>query len=151
MNTDDRATFILGQLNADSIVPTISADGRYASFVSSGQLATDDANSISDAYIRAIDVPTVTTVSPAAVTHGTSVTLTITGTNLLNGATVVPMGGLYTPTATTFVSSTSITVTMTIDPAAPAGPQSIFVQNPGTGPGATTGGVGRCENCLTIN
>ena len=49
-----------------------------------------------DAYMRAIDVPTVTAISPTVATHGTSVTLTITGTNFLNGATVVACEGLAT-------------------------------------------------------
>jgi hypothetical protein len=78
------------------------------------------------------------------------VTITLTGTRFLPGVTVVPMGGTYTPTATTLVSATSLKVTLSIDPGAPTGPQSIYVQDPGTGPGPGTGGVGRCENCLTI-
>jgi hypothetical protein len=141
----------LGQLGVDSALPTLSRDGRYAGFVSAGSFAGDDKNSARDNYLRAVDVPTISSISPTSANRGTSVTITITGTTFLPGATVVPMGGVYTPTATSVNSSTSITVTLAIAAGAPTGPQSIYVQDPGTGPGSGTGGVGRCENCLTIH
>jgi Tol biopolymer transport system component len=141
----------LGQRNVDSRFATITRDGRYAGFVSAASFASDDTNAAPDVYLRAIDVPTITSISPTSASRGTSVTITLTGTRFLPGATVVPMGGTYMPTAISLVSATSLKVTLSIDPGAPTGPQSIYVQDPGTGPGPGTGGVGRCENCLTIN
>jgi Tol biopolymer transport system component len=140
----------LGQQNADSSQPTITRDGRYAAFISAGKLADDDTNGLRDVYLRAIDVPTVTSISPTTATKGSSVTVTLNGTRFLAGTTVVPMGGVFTPTAITPVSGTQLKVTLSVDANAPSGPQTIYVQVPGTGPGSGTGGVGRCENCLTI-
>jgi len=140
----------LDQKNADSNDPAITRDGRYAGFVSSAGFADDDTNGLRDVYLRAIDVPTVTSISPTSAARGSSVTITLNGTRFLTGTTVVPMGGVYTPTAITPVSSTQLKVTLSIDANAPTGPQTIYVQVPGTGPGSGTGGVGRCENCLTI-
>jgi len=140
----------LGQKNADSNDPAITRDGRYAGFVSSGGFADDDTNAVADVYLRAIDVPTVTSISPNTAARGSSVTLTLNGTRFLAGTTVVPMSGVFTPTAITPVSSTQLKVTLSIDANAPTGPQTIYVQVPGTGPGSGTGGVGRCENCLNI-
>ena len=105
---------------------------------------------MNDAYVRAIDVPKVTSIAPTSTNRGASVTITITGNTLLPGTTVVPMPGTYVPTASTVNSTTSMTVTLAIDVHAPTGPQTIYLQDPGTGPGSGTGGVGRCENCLTI-
>jgi hypothetical protein len=141
----------LAQFGVDSGLPTISADGRYAGFLSAGKLASDDPNATNDAYVRAIDVPKITSIAPTSANRGSSVTITITGKTFVPGATIVPRPGTFVPTATTVNSSTSITVTLAIDANAPTGPQSIFVQDPGTGPGSGTGGVGRCENCLTIH
>jgi hypothetical protein len=140
----------LTQLGVDSQLGTISRDGRYAGFSSTGKFAADDPNAVRDAYLRAIDVPTITSISPTSANRGSSVTITITGTGFLPGATVVPMPGTYVPTSTTLVSGTSLKATLAIDANAPTGPQTIYVQLPGTGPGTGTGGVGRCENCLTI-
>jgi Tol biopolymer transport system component len=140
----------LSQSNVDSTLPTITRDGRYAGFFSTAAFAGDDTNGVPDLYIREIDVPTVTSISPTSAARGSSVTLTITGSNMLPNASVIPLSGVYIPTATTNTSSTSITVTLAIDANAPTGTQSVFVKNPGTGPGADAAGVGRCDSCLTI-
>jgi hypothetical protein len=58
-------------------------------------------------------VPHISTVSPATVTHGQDVTITVNGTDFVSGATVI-----WTPAATTtghtevatFVNSTELTV-----------------------------------------
>jgi len=144
------AEMFLSQSNVDTFFPTITRDGRYVGFFTTAPFAGDDTNSIPDVYVREIDVPTVTSISPTSATRGSTVTLTITGSNMLPNATAVPVPGVYTPTATTNTSSTSITVTLAIDPNVPTGTQSVFVKNPGTGPGADAAGVGRCDGCLTI-
>jgi hypothetical protein len=141
---------LLNQSNLDASLPTITRDGRYVGFSSKAQFTGDDTNAVPDFYIREIDVPTVTSISPTSATRGSSVTITITGANMLPNASVIPQSGVYTPTATTNTSSTSITVTLAIDPNAPTGTQSVYVKNPGTGPGPDAAGVGRCDSCLTI-
>jgi Tol biopolymer transport system component len=138
------------QLNVDSTTDAISRDGRYVGFGSTGQFGGGDANSVRDTYVREVDIPTVASISPTTANRGSSVTLTITGTRFLPNATVVPQNGVYFPTAVTVNSSTSMTVTLAVAANAPTGPQSVFVDDPGTGPGPDAGGVGRCENCLTI-
>ena len=60
----------LAQLPVDSGLPTISADGHYVGFVSTGKFASDDPNAVNDAYVRAIDVPKVTSIAPTAATAG---------------------------------------------------------------------------------
>jgi hypothetical protein len=140
----------LGQQAADSNLPAISNDGRYVGFVSTGRFTTDDTNNAGDVFVRAIDVPTVSSIAPTSASRGTSVTLTLTGSKFLAGATVIPLDGVYGVTAQNVSSTTSMTVTLSIPANAPTGPQTIYVRDPGTGAGPNTGGVGRCENCLTI-
>lgn len=143
-------TWLLDQLQVGSHSGAISGDGRYTAFSSAGAFSGDDANSIHDTFVRAVDVPTVTSIAPTTAARGSSVTITVTGSNILPGATVVPMPGIYLPTASTWLSTTSLSVTLAIDPAAPTGAQSVFVQNLGSGPGANAGALGRCSLCLSI-
>ncbi len=143
-------TWLLDQLPISSRAGAISGDGRYAAFASAGVFSGDDPNVVHDTFVRAVDVPTVTSIAPATAARGSSVTVTVTGSNFLPGATVVPMPGIYLPTASTWLSSTSLSVTLAIDAAAPTGPQSVFVQNLGSGPGANAGALGRCTLCLSI-
>ncbi|MBZ5726426.1 MAG: IPT/TIG domain-containing protein [Acidobacteriia bacterium] len=78
--------------------------------------------------------PTVSGISPASGNQGTSVPVTINGTNLTAVTLNLPAG--ITATGVTGNGS-SITATLVIDPAAPIGAQSITV----TTPGGTTGAV----------
>jgi Tol biopolymer transport system component len=142
--------WLLNQTNRDSGSPAISTDGRYTVLASTGRYATEDTNNAPDVYIRAVDIPTVTSIAPTQAARGTSVTLTITGTNFLAAATVVPQPGVYVPTSVQYLSPTSLKATIAVDAAAATGPQNVYVKNTGTGPGPDAGGVGRCENCLTI-
>jgi plastocyanin len=84
--------------------------------------------------ITVIVAPTVTSVTPPAgvTTGGTSVT--ITGTNFQNGATVSFGGAMATNVA--FVDSNTLTATT---PAHAAGTVDVTVTNPDTGTGTGTG------------
>jgi RHS repeat-associated protein len=75
--------------------------------------------------------PTLTALTPNSGTQGTIVTVTLTGTNFVNGATVkvvntgIPMGPV------TVVSATKITVPFTISSSAPLGATSVTVTTAG--------------------
>ncbi|MGZ4675642.1 MAG: TolB family protein [Acidimicrobiia bacterium] len=142
--------WLLNQRPVPSRGGAISADGRYAAFLSTGQFSFDDANSAEDVFVRAIDVPTISSISPTSAARGSTVTFTVNGTGFLNGAKGIPLQGVYTPGASTFVSGSKITVTLTIDPNAPTGQQTFYAENPGTGPGPNAGTLGQCNNCLRI-
>jgi uncharacterized protein (TIGR03437 family) len=88
-------------------------------------------------------VPATTSLNPSAVTAGgAAFTLTVTGTNFVNGS-VVRFSGSDRPT--TFVSNTQLTATITVADIATAGAASITVFNPAPG-----GGTSNAQT-LTIN
>ena len=75
--------------------------------------------------------PTIASLSPiSAAAGGTLVTLTVTGTNFINGPSTVYMGA--TPLVTTYVSATSLTAAVTTAQLTSAGSQSVTVQNSST-------------------
>jgi hypothetical protein len=79
--------------------------------------------------VTAITLPTVSSVSPSAITNAQT-SITITGTNFVNGALVNAIsttGAIYTADTVTFNSSTSISAqfTLTVD-----GTYYIRVENP---------------------
>ena len=71
--------------------------------------------------------PIITSVSPAAGTHGQTVTATLTGqnTNFASGATQVSGGAGITVTSVTLTSATTLTAVLSIDGAAAPGPRSL--------------------------
>ena len=77
--------------------------------------------------------PTITTISPATAVAGSgNFTLTITGTNFVNGAVVRWNGSDRT---TTFVSSTQLTAAIPASDVATAGTANVTVFNPAPGGG----------------
>jgi copper(I)-binding protein len=77
--------------------------------------------------------PTITTISPSTTVAGSSgFTLTITGTNFVNGSVVRWDGS---PRPTTFVSSTQLTATIPASDVATAGTANVTVFNPTPGGG----------------
>jgi hypothetical protein len=77
--------------------------------------------------------PTITTISPATTVAGSGgFTLTITGTNFVNGAVVRWNGN---PRPTTFVSSTQLTAAIPASDVATAGTANVTVFNPVPGGG----------------
>jgi Tol biopolymer transport system component len=140
---------LLAQTNEFSYLPALSGDGRYAAFLTIGDLFLNDGNGANDIYLRAVDVPNVTSISPTNVARGATVTMTINGSNFLPGATVIPQDA-YLPTAVTRNNEGRLTATIVVPANAPTGKVSVYVQNPGSGPGAGKGSVGECAKCLTI-
>ena len=81
--------------------------------------------------------PTLTSVSPNQGIRGTTVAVTLTGTNFVVGATTVAVsGGGVTVNNVVVGSSTSLTANFVLDPAAAAGPRTVTV----TTAGGTSGG-----------
>ena len=75
--------------------------------------------------------PTLTSVSPNQGIRGTTVAVTLTGTNFVVGATTVNVGGGMTATNVVVGSSTSLTANFVLDPAAVAGPRTVTVTTAG--------------------
>ena len=79
--------------------------------------------------LTVLAAPTITNILPTtAVAGGPSFPLTVNGTNFVSGATVNFNGGAV---ATTFVSSTELTATITASDIAVAGSYDVTVSNPG--------------------
>ena len=86
--------------------------------------------------------PTFTSISPSTAARGSTVSVTITGTNFVAGAHVVGPAGV-TFDSVIVVNSTTITATLTVDPTAKVKPnQKVTVVNPlsaGAGSAALSG------------
>jgi Tol biopolymer transport system component len=140
----------LTQASGPVWAPRISRDGRYAYWRSDAVFHPDDENGLTDFYYRAVQVPKVTSITPATLTRGTSKTVTINGQGFLGGIQLWMPDGV-TASGITWNGDASITATFTAAANAPVGPQTVYVSNQGTGPGVVTGGTGECKSCLTIN
>ena len=137
-------------LNGTSDVPAMSGDGRTVAFASyANNLVDPDANGSQDVFLRAQPVPTVTNATPSSGAAGTSVAVTISGTNFLPGAEVSFQPAGITATVTN-VADTAITATFTIPANTPAGAVDVVVANPGTGAGPEFGTAGKCVDCFTV-
>ena len=73
--------------------------------------------------------PTLTAISPAQGILGTTVAVTLTGTNFIEGGTIVNVSGAsVTVTGVTVSSRTSLTASFVLDPTAAAGPRTVTVE-----------------------
>ena len=83
--------------------------------------------------------PTLTSVSPNQGIQGTTVAVTLTGTNFVVGATTVTVSGAGVTVNNVVVgSSTSLTANFVLDPAAAAGARTVTVTTAGGTSGAQT-------------
>jgi sugar lactone lactonase YvrE len=99
---------------------------------SAGDLIITDTN---NARIRMVGVnpaPAISSISPISTASGTGFTLTVMGTSFVSGAAVFFDGS---PLATTFVSATQLTATVTSSNVSTAGFHDVLVVNPGPGGG----------------
>lgn len=142
--------WLLNQRSSPAFAGSISPDGHYVAFASAGQFGLGDTNSVVDAFVRSVDIPTIKTITPTTAARGGTVTFTVTGTGFIPGAAGISIDNLFTAVSATYVSDSQVTVTLKIAANAPTGPTNFYVVNPGTGPGLTTGALSRCVNCLTI-
>jgi Tol biopolymer transport system component len=105
------------QLQFNSLDAALSGDGRYMAFRTGSQAVVNDNNNRSDVYIVHTVEPHVTSISPSSRARGTTGTHTITGSQFLNGATVIFQGSpSVTVNLVTFVSSTQLSVSLTVPP-----------------------------------
>ena len=91
-------------------------------------------------------LPDVTSITPAVVTRGQSLELTMKGSNFFNGITSVSLGQGIVITGTNIDSTNQLRVTATIADTAAAGPRHVIVTNASPG-----GGPDTLKNGLTIN
>ena len=91
-----------------------------------------------------VAAPSLTTVTPNARGQGFTGNVTLTGTNLVNGATVAFSGTGITVNTVTFNSATQLTVNISIAPTATTGTRNVTVTNP-------DGGTATCVGCFTVN
>jgi hypothetical protein len=95
--------------------------------------APNGGSSNSIAFLVKNETPGLSSLSPAGVVAGgANTTLTVTGTSFVPTSTVTVNGA---PRATTYVSATSLTATLTAGDLAAAGVDSIAVVNPAPGGG----------------
>ena len=92
-----------------------------------------------EAQSPAAGAPTLTSVSPNQGIQGTTVAVTLTGTNFVVGATTVTVsGGGVTVTNVIVGSGTSLTANFVLDPTAAAGPRTVTVTTAAGTSGAQT-------------
>lgn len=117
----------------------LDADGTYQLRMTSGGWSV---TSVPFAVLP--PPPTATAATPSARGQGAAnQVVTITGTNFRSGATA-SFGSGVTVGATTFVSSTQLTATISIEPTATIGSRTVTVTNP---PGF---GSATCAACFTV-
>jgi hypothetical protein len=92
--------------------------------------------SASVTVVQATPAPTLTSISPASGVQGTTVPVTLTGTNFANNAMFLTNNAGITVGAVTFVSTTQLTATFTILPTAAAGAANVTVSTGGGTSGA---------------
>ncbi|MBV8569144.1 MAG: hypothetical protein JO319_00900, partial [Acidobacteriaceae bacterium] len=87
--------------------------------------------------------PTLTGITPAAGTHGTTVPVTLTGTNFTAaGTTISVSGGGVTPTIVSIsADGTTISANFAISGGAARNARTVTVKNPGGASGGATGGA----------
>ncbi len=140
-STDQGVTWsVNGVAGGNSSVGTISSSGVYTApaAVPNPNTITVTATSQADASASGSSAvtllnptPTIASVSPSSFTAG-SFTLTVKGSNFVNGAAVLWAGAAL---ATTYVSSTQLTATGT---EATAGTYAVSVGNPSPGESSST-------------
>jgi hypothetical protein len=128
----------------------LSGDGRYVVFRTPGAIspAGDDFNHVSDEYVRAAILPTLTSISAASGARGSTHTYTFTGTYYFSGMHVNAGSGI-TVNSVNVVDEQHLSVNMTIASNATAGSRRILAELPGTGPGLTDGSAGSCT-CFSV-
>jgi hypothetical protein len=136
-----------GAPGGNSTVGLINTAGFYTApaFVPSGGTVTVSASSaatpsaVGTASVKVVAPdPAFSSITPNSGTQGTSVAVTLTGSNFISGATVAVSGGGVSVKNVTVVSATQITATFTIGSSASAGNRNVTVTTSGGTSGAVT-------------
>jgi hypothetical protein len=102
---------VTGGLGSSDVWPTNAAEVIFRS--SEPGLVVDDTNGTADVFVRSLATsePTVTAVSPATIPRGAPVTLSVTGTGFVPGATAAIVApALTAPLLPSAVSPTNVTL-----------------------------------------
>ncbi|MBD2721906.1 beta strand repeat-containing protein [Hymenobacter armeniacus] len=110
-NGVDRATtFVSGtQLTAAILASDVATDGTY-NVVVTNPTPGGGASAAATFTVNPLPAPTLTGINPTSIVAGQATTVTFTGTNFVSGATVSFNGATL---ATTFVSRTTLTASIT--------------------------------------
>ncbi|UOQ96963.1 choice-of-anchor D domain-containing protein [Hymenobacter sp. 5317J-9] len=110
-NGVDRATTFVSatQLTAAILASDVATAGTY-NVVVTNPTPGGGASAAATFTVNPLPAPTLTSINPASIVAGQATTVTFTGTNFVNGATVSFNGATLT---TTFVSSTTLTASIT--------------------------------------
>ena len=123
----------------------VVADGattgpRSVSVVENGKPPTDD--TCTDCLVIAAAAPRPTSADPGTIAQGSrGAAVTLSGSDFEAGAEVTSHQGIHIKT--TYVSPTSLHLTVRVAPTEAAGSYNLTVTNPG-------GAVGTCRHCLTV-
>jgi len=119
----------------DVTVPATAKTGKYSVSVLNGNYGIGGCSSC----LTIETIPSVTAFSPTKVAKGaTGVSVTITGTKFLSGATVSSSNTGVSFSSITLKSSTSITAKMSVKSTASTGAVNVTVGDPGQGSGTKT-------------
>lgn len=129
-----------------NIATSLTADFVIASSATAGArtvtVTTATGTSASKTFTvlaAGVPAPTLTSISPSSGQLGNGVSVTLTGTNFVNGGTTIAVSGsgvdIVSPT---FVSSTQLTAIFGIQPSAATGARSVTVTTSGGTSGAVT-------------
>ena len=127
-----------GAPGGNSAVGLVSTLGLYTAPAvppSGGTVTVQAASTVSPSAIGSATVtvtsppvaPVLTSISPNSGTQGTSVAVTLSGSNFLPGATIAVSGTGVSVTGVSVVSSTKLTATFVIAAAAASGARSVTV------------------------
>jgi hypothetical protein len=136
----------------DALIVVISADGKYVAWDSEDDnvVPGDNNGGTTDAFVRSLILPAVDTVQPGVIAAGASLTFTVTGSGFRPGVAAGFAGNSQLAvTSVSFVSETEIDVNVTAAADAAAGGRTMFVFNPGSGPGSLATNFALCP-CVTV-
>lgn len=115
---------------------SLSGDGHYVAFVSSATNFTNppDASPKADVFLRFAIQPTITSVTPSALTLGSAQTVTFTGTDVdRDGLTLgISLGAGVTVSDIVAVNDTTVTAKVTVASDAAVGPRTLIYQYVGS-------------------
>lgn len=115
---------------------------RDISVIEPGTVPVNDTCSACFTVLAPPTPPVPSSISPSSVEQGAyKAPVSMTGSNFESGATVSSSSGISVKT--TFASSTSLNLAITVNPSVAPGTYNLFVTNP-------DGGTGTCSGCLTV-
>ncbi len=128
LNGSTNTQLAIASLTATQITATVPAALISASGLATVTVATADGAASGGATFTINRVPAITSLNPASHTAGAAAfTLTVNGTDFVNGVTTVNWKG--SPRATTFVSATQLTAAISAADVAAAGTATVTLIN----------------------